>query len=166
MEASFHHKIYRSVCVSFATVAWKYARVCVQYTQQPPGSKISPKIYDWCSIHASLFSFRCCCFCCCFDRVHFPATRIQCVYYFSFRSTVIYVFLLFNWRNASSAWCWWTYVFVFVCVGSKWCIHCWKPASSWYVSNMRIRLKSLENMCGVIFVRSFVCLLRWGTKWK
>lgn len=61
------------------------------------------------------------------------------VHYFSFCSSIIYVFLLFNWRNASSTWCWRAYVCELV--------HSLLKASR-YASNMHRGLKILKNMCG------------------
>lgn len=71
-----------------------------------------------------------------------------------FTRPVIYVFLLFNWRNASSAWCW--------CMCVRWCkvVHSLLKASWIRKQYAQKRLKSLENMCGVI---SFVCLLGSST---
>lgn len=114
-----------------------------KWKQQPLGSKIPWEIYDWCNIHASLFSFSS------VISIMFFQLRSFIVYYFSFCSTVIYVFLLFNWRNASSAWCWRAYV--------RELVHSLLKAS-WYVSNMRKGLKTLENMCRVIV---YVCLQWW-----
>lgn len=73
-----------------------------------------------------------------------------------FTRPVIYVFLLFNWRNASSAWCWCVCVCVCELVVQSGAFIVQK-ASSWIRKQYaQKRLKSLENMCGAV---SFICLL-------